>query len=103
MIKAIVVRDHFWTDMGTPEDYLKLHEVLLRRQVGGENEDLARESGFPFYLGDEIEMGHDVEMMDWVCVGSGARIGYGASLTRVVVWDKAQVPVGAVLNAELVV
>ncbi|MBU0486044.1 MAG: nucleotidyltransferase family protein [Proteobacteria bacterium] len=103
VIKVIVVKDHFWTDMGTPRDYLKLHEVLLRQGVAGQNDDFARKGGFPFYLGDGVRIGHDVQMMDWVCVGSRAMIGDGASLTRVVVWDKAQVPAGAVFQDEIVI
>ncbi len=75
--------DNWWTDMGSPADYLALHETLLCRL------------GKPFYLGSNVELGVDTEFHDWVCVGSGAKIGNGAQLSRVVVWDGAEVEADA--------
>lgn len=85
-INGLVVRDHFWTDMGTPEDYLNLHKVLLTEKIFG------RESSF--YIGEDATIAADCLLEDWVCVGSGATIGTGCRLKRVVVWDGANVPDG---------
>jgi len=94
-IQALVVSDHFWTDMGTPADYLKLHEdILLKGRLpgfSGENGDK------PFYLGKNAVIGAGVSFQDWVAIGHGATIGEGASLTRVVVWDGARVATGSIL------
>ncbi|MEJ2032782.1 MAG: sugar phosphate nucleotidyltransferase [Deltaproteobacteria bacterium] len=86
-VRALVVRGHFWTDMGTPDDYLALHAHLL----AGEGR---LSSGEPFFVGEGAELGADVRLDGWAAVGSGAKIGAGASLSRVVVWDEAEVAPG---------
>jgi mannose-1-phosphate guanylyltransferase len=86
-IRALVVRNHFWTDMGTPGDYLALHASLLT----GDGSSAAGES---FFVGEGAVLGAGVHLDDWVAIGAGARIGAGVSLTRVVVWDGAEVAPG---------
>jgi mannose-1-phosphate guanylyltransferase len=99
-IRAQVASGHFWTDMGTPADYLELHRSLLRdaRPVG-----LAAAPGGPFSLGRNLFLGPGIVFHDWVAVGSNARIGAGSSLTRVVVWDRAEVAPSSVLSDTIVV
>ncbi len=81
-IRGHVISD-WWIDMGTPADYLALHETLLRRKES------------PFFLGSRVEVGRDVEFDRWVCIGSGARIASGARLSGVLVWDGARVAADA--------
>ncbi len=90
MIQAAIVTGHFWKDIGTPEDYLDLHQALLS------------DSQPCFCLADGVKVGQDVIMEDWGYVGDGVCIGDGAHLTRVVVWDGAIIPNGAVLKDCLV-
>ena len=89
-----------WTDMGTPEDYLKLHGALLSGQVpcwpelGCEAEKLCLDAG--------AEWADDLEVVDWACIGK-ARIGSGVKLCRCVVWDGAVIGPGRVLTDEIVI
>jgi mannose-1-phosphate guanylyltransferase len=94
-IRGHVVRDHFWTDMGTPEDYLNLHRVLLTQKPF--------KGGAPFYYGSGVAIPSDLQSRDWLCVGSGASIGRGCSLSRVVVWNGARVPDYAILEDTIIV
>lgn len=101
-INGIEVSGHFWSDMGTPEDYLKLHEELLT------DKRLPLPSGFlrtdkSFYLPEDVEVAPDVEFKEWVSIGTGVRIGRGAKITRSVVWDGAVVRPYAVLEDEIIV
>jgi len=89
-IGAIMVQGHFWQDIGTLEDYLDLHRTLLR------------ESRPAFCLADGVKVGRDVVMEGWGYVGAGATIGDASQLARVVVWDGAVIPPGAVLRDCLV-
>ncbi len=99
-IQAMVVSGHFWTDMGTPADYLKLHEdILLRGRMPGFSSDRGTS---PFYLGKDVVLGGGVSLQDWVAIGNGASIGEGASLTRVVVWDGARVAPGSVVADSII-
>ncbi len=91
-IRACLPSDHFWTDMGTPADYLKLHANLLAHKVPI-YEDLAEAAASgPFLVAENASLGRDVNLLDWVCIGQGAIIGAGAKLARTVVWDGAVVP-----------
>lgn len=100
-VRAHVAEGHFWTDMGTPADYLELHRSLLRDNRPAGLAPAAR-SG-PFFLGRDVFLGPGTVFHDWVAVGRNARIGAGSSLTRVVVWDGAEVAPGSVLSDTIVV
>lgn len=99
-IKAKVVSGHFWTDMGTPADYLKLHEDLL---LHGRMPGFFPERGpGPLFVAKDAALGSGVVLRDWVAIGSGAVIGEGASLSRVVVWDGVRVAPGSVLADRII-
>jgi mannose-1-phosphate guanylyltransferase len=83
-VRAHIVSDHFWTDMGTPADYLALHGHLLGR----------REQKARFFVDEQVQLGGGVHLRDWAAIGRGAKIGDGVSLSRVVVWDGAEVAPG---------
>lgn len=100
-IQGLVVSDHFWTDMGTPADYLQLHEdILLKKRLPGFS---AGDGGNPFYLGKDAVLGGGVSLQEWVSIGHGATIGEGASLTRVVVWDGARVAPGSIVTDSIII
>ncbi len=99
-IQALVVSGHFWTDMGTPADYLQLHEdIVLKGRMPG---FFPERGASPFYLAKDVVLGSGVSFHDWVAVGHGATIGEGASLTRVVVWDGARIAPGAIVTDSII-
>lgn len=100
-IRALVVSGHFWTDMGTLADYLQLHEdLLLKGRLPG---FFSERGSSPFYLAKDALLGAGVSLHDWAAIGSGAIIGAGASLTRVVVWDGARVAPGSVVADSIII
>jgi len=100
VIQALVVSGHFWTDMGTPADYLQLHEdLLLKGRLPGFSPGCGIS---PFYLAKGVVLGAGVSLQDWVAIGHGATIGEGASLTRVVVWDGARVAPGSIVADRII-
>ncbi len=95
-VHGLVARQHFWSDIGTPMDYLDLHGLLLGQRR-------PHRAGQPALLVDQTAtVGSGVSLKDWVCIGAGARIGQNAELTRVVVWEGAQVEPGAKLSDAIV-
>lgn len=90
MIEAMKIDGNFWQDMGTIEDYLGLHQFLLSDQRP------------PFVIGENVEVGKEVELNEWGYVGANATVGDGAILTRVVVWDGAVIPPGSMFKDCLV-
>jgi len=72
----------FWQDIGTPADYLLLHKALLPQQQR-------------WLIEPSAQIGKDVQLRGWGCIGAGAVVARGAELYDCVVWDGAQVPAGA--------
>ena len=97
-VRAMIVDNHFWTDMGTPADYLALHADLLNGNVPGVKVPQA-----PFCISPSAVVGSDLRMQGWAVVGDKARIGDRVSLERVVVWDGATVPSGSTLSDMIVI
>jgi len=97
-IGAILAEGHLWSDIGTPADYLGLHEELLR---GGLSPADSNDPAILIHA--EARLGQGVGLHHWACVGANAEVGAGAELTRVVVWDGARVEPGARLKDTIVV
>ena len=95
LIAGLEVENHYWTDMGTPQDYLNLHATLLREKRFG--------SSNPFFVGKNVTLGDDVMFDDWVSIGSRSHIGSDVSLRRVVVWDGVTVPDGTEISDSILV
>jgi NDP-sugar pyrophosphorylase family protein len=89
----------FWTDMGTPEDYLTLHHGLLVGNIPRWPE-LGEESG-PFLIDSAAGLAEGVQLRDWACIGS-AVIGQGAVVQGSVVWDGAEVVAGSSVTGAIV-
>jgi mannose-1-phosphate guanylyltransferase len=94
-IAGLEMKNHYWTDMGTPQDYLGLHAYLLSKENSGTANN--------FYLGKDVSIADDVILDDWVSIGSRCSIGRGVSLKRVVVWDGVRVKDGARFSDAIVV
>ncbi len=99
-IRAVVVQDHYWTDMGTPEDYLALHGDIMKGQ-GPTTLPVAANDN-KLFIGAGAKLGNGVQSEDWAVIGSNVVLGNNVSLSRVVVWDGAIVPDGAVLRDTIV-
>ena len=102
LIQAAVVESHYWTDIGTPADYLMLHSQLLK----GEIDCIASWPGDmrdSVYYGDAAVVANNVRLDDWVCLGSGCRVEENVRLSRVVVWDGAHVKAGTVCSDTILV
>ena len=101
-IRAHLAADHFWTDIGTQEDYLKLHADLLARKIPvyEELEEVLIEA--PFVGAHNAVIDEDVTFLDWTCLGKGAVIKAGATLQRTIVWDDAIVPAGSISKDTIV-
>jgi mannose-1-phosphate guanylyltransferase len=101
-IRAYLATDHFWTDMGTPEDYLQIHADLLGQKIPIYEELGEVLAEAPFVGTQNTSIAKDVKLLDWACIGKGAIIGAGATLQRAVVWDGAIVSAGSIIKDAIV-
>ena len=101
-IRARSAAQCFWSDIGTPVDYLQLHDELLQGQAPPHEElEFIVDSG-PFYMAPDCTTGKNVRMEDWVCIGNNVRVGDNCLLRRVVVWDNVTIPSNSVLEDTIV-
>jgi len=89
----------FWRDIGTPADYLQVHADLL---TGSRPRFLPLAGpASPWLVDPEAEVGENVRLEGWGCVGR-AQIGAGSVLRNCVVWDGAVIPAGSRLRGRIV-
>ncbi|MFZ5775553.1 MAG: sugar phosphate nucleotidyltransferase [Thermodesulfobacteriota bacterium] len=98
-IQAMVVSGHYWTDMGTPADYLALHQAILKE---GRMTAWLDGQPQPIQISKTARLDAGAACEDWAVIGAGARIGAGSLLSRTVVWDNAEVPPHSVLADTIV-
>ena len=89
----------YWTDMGTPVDYLNLHQGLLKNDIPcwPEVETVRK----PYCIDKKAKLPANIELASWACIG-GAHIENGSHLERVVVWDDVYISAGSRLVDEIV-
>ena len=85
----------YWTDMGTPEDYLALNRGLATGTIPRWPE-LGEEPG-PFIVDGRARLGEGVQLRGWASIGA-AKIGRGALIDGAVVWDGAEVVADSVVR-----
>lgn len=84
-------QDFFWTDIGTPEDYLRLHGDLLLGRVSCWSVLKKPETRFP---GAENIALNGAALSQWAVIGKGVQLGPDCSLCRSVVWDGLELAPG---------
>ncbi|SHO46878.1 mannose-1-phosphate guanylyltransferase [Desulfopila aestuarii DSM 18488] len=82
----------FWTDMGTPEDYLELHAGLLNGSIPRWQEFACGTAEKRILIDDKARLTGKSCITDWCAIG--AATGRDISLARCVVWDGVQFPDG---------
>lgn len=90
----------FWTDIGTPADYLRLHGGLLRGEIPCWPE-LSEQIACPVLQDNRASVGAGLQCVDWACIGN-AVIGQNVSLSRCVVWDGAVIADNSSINDTIV-
>jgi mannose-1-phosphate guanylyltransferase len=89
----------YWTDMGTPEDYLALHEGLLRGSIPLWQEFHNAENG-QILIDRDARLSGDFSVEKWCSIGKIT--GKHVHLSRVVVWDGVMLPDGFTCDNALI-
>lgn len=89
-IGVLRVDDQYWTDMGTPADYLALHGGILKGCLPCWQE-IGQGIHSSFLIAREARIGGELCTYDWACIGR-ARIGSNVHVERSVIWDGAVIP-----------
>lgn len=81
----------FWTDMGTPQDYLALHEGLLTGAIP-RWEELMYDGSDALWVDSNAQLSGDTQLSGWCSLGRVK--GRDVRLSRVVIWDGVELPEG---------
>ncbi len=99
-IQALKATNHYWTDIGTPADYLDLHEGLLCGTIPCYEE--LRKPDSSFFVSAQASLGSNVQLKEWVCIGNNVTVGDNVSLSRVIIWENGRVPEHAVFADKII-
>ena len=91
----------YWQDMGTPEDYLRVHQDLLVGPAAGLLTGTGQRQG-NWLIAEDARLGQDVHLDGWGCIGPGAEIGQGARLRGSVVWPGVRIKPGMMITDAIV-
>ena len=105
----------YWTDLGTPADYLQAHRDILTRRVSvpvshreiapglwvGEQVSIADDALLrpPVMLGDGVRIARNATVGPQVVLGNGVRVEADALLEDSIVWDGATLLAGSLFTA----
>jgi mannose-1-phosphate guanylyltransferase len=108
----------YWTDLGTPADYLQAHRDILRRRVRvpltatetrpgiwtGQGTQVADDVLLrpPVLMGDGVHIAAGATVGPSVVLGPGARVDADALVEDTVVWDNAAVRAGSRVRGSIV-
>lgn len=90
----------WWRDIGTPADYLQLHEELLTGKQAW-TLPLPRPEEGQWLVSPGATTGAGLWLSGWGCIGR-AEIGQGVHLRNCVVWDNARIPAGSRLENAII-
>ena len=92
----------YWIDIGSPEKYKEAHQAVLRGEVAVKiygtrikgrhwigkdtHPDPSVKFAGPSILGENVKLGKETEIRDYVVVGDHVSIGEHSSLERAIVW-----------------
>jgi mannose-1-phosphate guanylyltransferase len=100
-IAAIRVDGQYWTDIGTPADYLELHRGILKKEIPCWQEVHGTPES-PLYIDTNATLGNSLKTEEWVCIGR-AQIGNNVTISRSVIWDGAMIPDNSQISDSIIV
>jgi mannose-1-phosphate guanylyltransferase len=85
MIRGFTVRDHYWQDIGTIEDYYNVHrEILIEKKTTFKGLPLPSGSTC---LGEGTLIEEKVSIQGFCSIGKNCLIKTGARLENCIIWD----------------
>jgi NDP-sugar pyrophosphorylase family protein len=85
-IRGHRTRDHYWRDIGTPEDYHCIHRDIYENRM-----HLADTVTLPAPAANGSTIGEGTTLGGYVSLGKNSRIGRNCSITDSIIWDNVSI------------
>ncbi|MBF0549357.1 MAG: NDP-sugar synthase [Deltaproteobacteria bacterium] len=96
-LSAYVISGHYWSDIGSPGDYLQVHRDIMAGKVTGQMPPNGR-----VVIGQGSHLSDQAITKGLVSLGENVEVGAGCILEDVVIWDNVTVKPGARLERAIV-
>jgi NDP-sugar pyrophosphorylase family protein len=100
-IGGVVLDDGLWRDIGTVDEYRRIHADLASGAVQVTPPPSAP-AGWPLWRMPESQVAQDAILGGWNWIGPGAEVGAGARVTDTILWRGARVAAGAVVRGSII-
>lgn len=87
-IGGVVLNERKWFNIGSRLGYLEVHDTIFQE---GWRPDYLTAADWPMRVAPDAIVEPDVTFSGFYSVGSGARVGAGATLANTIVWSGAQI------------
>lgn len=80
------VENHYWLDVGTPEDYHHIHRDIYQKKVrlGGDADGLACRE-------ETSSVGKGTILDGYVCMGRNTTVGKNCTIKNSILWDEVEI------------
>jgi len=92
-VRGYQSRNHYWRDIGTPEDYHCIH-----RDIYENRHCLCETFNLSAAVTRQSAVGKGTTLGGYVCVGSNSHIGRNCSITNTIVWDNVTIDDNLIIN-----
>jgi NDP-sugar pyrophosphorylase family protein len=79
-------RNHYWCDIGTPEDYHRIHRDIFENRCGP-----AWTCPGAGFVTNGSSLGNGITLGGYVSAGKNTRIGSNCSITDTIIWDNVSI------------
>lgn len=93
-LKGYISTNHFWSDVGTPEAYLKAHKYIFPdcRQASSRNIKLFIKSPTDnIFIGKNSVVSPTAKLKGFISAGQNCKIKDGVTLENCIVWDNVTI------------
>lgn len=93
-VRGYQSRNHYWCDIGTPDDYHRIHRDI-HENINGLEETFNLSAAAP----QQPNLGEGTTLSGYVCVGNNSRIGRNCSISNSIVWDNVTIDDGLTVSS----